>query len=177
MYLIAIESIWRLFCFVQVVKYERTSCPLTGWGTNGFKVKIEKMNVLFVICSRCRKNLKFGGFTLFRGVRQRNARKFVLHLQHAYECFSFFNQSCYCFLTLLLPQYHGIKQRFSCLNESFAIEDKKKTHSPIGGPSLRGTWFPPCYCDFHNCAEFAFKRQRPAKLSFGFYQSIFRRQP
>ena len=38
--------------------------------------------------SRCRQNLNFGDFTLlFCGVRQRNARKFVLHVQ--YDFFSF----------------------------------------------------------------------------------------
>ena len=43
--------------------------------TNGFKVKTEN-DCFIVICSRCRQNLKFGDFTLlFRGVRQRNARK------------------------------------------------------------------------------------------------------
>ena len=39
----------------------------------------------------CRQNLKFGDFTLlFCGVRQRNARKFVLLVQH--EHFSIFDQ-------------------------------------------------------------------------------------
>ena len=58
-------------------------------GTNGFKVKTENA-FLIVIFLRCRQNLKFGDFTLFYGVRQKNARKFVLHVQHEY--FSFFNQ-------------------------------------------------------------------------------------
>ena len=53
-------------------------------GTNGFKVKTEK-DCFDVICSGCRQNLKFGDFTLlFCGVRQRNARKFMLHVQHDY---------------------------------------------------------------------------------------------
>ena len=57
-------------------------------GTNGFKVKTEN-DFFIVICLRCRQNLKFGDFTLLVcGVRQRNARKFVLHVQH--EHFSFF---------------------------------------------------------------------------------------
>ena len=45
--------------------------------------------------------LKFGDFTLFCGVRQRNARKFVLHVRHEY--FSIFNQSYPCFVALSLP--------------------------------------------------------------------------
>ena len=57
-------------------------------GTNGFKVKREK-DCFLVISSRCRQNLKFDNFTLlFCGVRKRNARKFVLHVQH--DFFSFF---------------------------------------------------------------------------------------
>ena len=64
------------------------SCKLMG--SNGFKVKTENERFI-VICSRCRQNLKFGDFTLlFCGVRQINAQKFVLHLQHEY--FSLFNQ-------------------------------------------------------------------------------------
>ena len=58
-------------------------------GTNGFKVKTEN-NFFIVICSRCRRNLKIDDFTLlFCGVRQRNARKFVLHVQHEHFNFLF----------------------------------------------------------------------------------------
>ena len=65
--------------------------------TNGFKVKKNDRSI--VICSRCRQTVKFGDFTLlFCGVRQRNARKFVLHVQHEY--FSFFNQSYSFFVAL-----------------------------------------------------------------------------
>ena len=54
--------------------------------------EVERENDCFiVISSRCRQNLKFGDLTLlFCGVRQRNAREFVVHVQHVY--FSFFNQ-------------------------------------------------------------------------------------
>ena len=53
-------------------------------GTNGFKVKT-KNDCFIVICSRCLQYLKYGDFTLLLcGVRQRNARKFVLHVQHEY---------------------------------------------------------------------------------------------
>ena len=82
----AIESIFAIIPSCSGCKI-RANYPLTGWGTHGFKGKIEN-ECFVVICSRCRHNLKFGDFTLmFCGERQRNARKFMLHVQ--YDYFSF----------------------------------------------------------------------------------------
>ena len=83
-------------------------------GTNGFKVKTET-EWFIVICSRCRHNLKSGDFTLlFCGVRQRNARKFVLHVQHEY----------FSFLTNNILALWRCRSRRLCLN--FLMTSKGK---------------------------------------------------
>ena len=52
--------------------------------TNAFKGKTAN-EWFIVIPSRCRQNLKCGDFTLlFCEFRQRNARKYMLHVQHKY---------------------------------------------------------------------------------------------
>ena len=93
-------ALWQVFRDYSVLftLYNTGELSCNWMGANGFKAKTEN-DCFIVICSRCRQNLKFGDFTLlFCGVRQRNARKFVLHVQHVY--FSFFNQSYSCFVAL-----------------------------------------------------------------------------
>ena len=69
------SGLHRLVDFVHTVAVE----------TNGLKVKIE--NEWFVVVVY-HENLKFGDFTLlFYGVRQRNSRKFALHVGHDYFSF------------------------------------------------------------------------------------------
>ena len=65
--------------------------------------KVKKENERFsVVCSRCRQNLKFGGFTssLCRG-SQKYLLNSVRHVQHDYLWS--FNQWYHCFVALLLP--------------------------------------------------------------------------
>ena len=88
-YNLALSQVFRDYS-VLFTLYSTGKLSCNWMSTNGFKVKTEN-DCFIVICSRCRQNLKFSDFTLlFCGVRQRNARKFVLHVQHVY--FSFFNQ-------------------------------------------------------------------------------------
>ena len=64
------------------------------------------------MCSRCRKNLKFGNFTLsFGRLRQ---RMHVLHVQHDY--FSSFNQSDHCFSLVVIACF-----RRPCFKPGFHI--------------------------------------------------------
>ena len=85
-YNLALSQIFRDYS-VLLTLYNTGELSCNWMGTNGFKVKTEN-DCFIVIYSRCRKNLKFGDFTLlFCGVRQRNGRKFVLHVQHDYFSF------------------------------------------------------------------------------------------
>ena len=77
-------ALWQVFRSYSVLfTFYNTGELSCNWmGTNGFKVKTEN-DCFIVICSRCLQYLKYGDFTLFLcGVRQTNARKFVLHVQH-----------------------------------------------------------------------------------------------
>ena len=105
-YNLALSQVFRDAVLFTFYNTGELSC---NWvDTNGFKVKTEN-NFFIVICSRCRQNLKFGDFTLlFCGVRQRNARKFVLHVQHVY--FFFFNQSYSCSVALPNPHWSSLLQ-------------------------------------------------------------------
>ena len=87
--MLALSQVFRDYSVLFTLK--NTGELSRNWiTTNGFKVKSENDSFV-VIGSRCRQNLKFGDFTLlFSEVRQRNARKFVLHVQHDY--FFIFNQ-------------------------------------------------------------------------------------
>ena len=82
-YNLALSQVFRDYSVLSTL-YNAGELSYNWMGTNGFKVKTEK-DCFDVICSGCRQNLKFGDFTLlFCGVRQRNARKFMLHVQHDY---------------------------------------------------------------------------------------------
>ena len=88
-YNLALSQVFRNYIFLFTL-YNTVELCCNWMGTNGLRVKTEN-DWFIVICSRCRKNLKFGDFTLlFCGVRQKNARKSVMHVQHVY--FSSFNQ-------------------------------------------------------------------------------------
>ena len=95
-YNLALSQVFRDYS-VLFTLYNTGELSCNWMGTNGCKVIIG--NVWFiVICSLCRQNLKFGDLMLLCGVRQRNARKFVVHVQHEY--LSFFDQSYSCFVSL-----------------------------------------------------------------------------
>ena len=84
-YNFALSQVFRNYSVLFTQHNTVTGELSCNWmGINGFKVKTEN-GFFTVMCSRCRQNLKFGDFRLlFCGVRQRNARKFVLHVQHVY---------------------------------------------------------------------------------------------
>ena len=71
---------------------DRARCKWTARSAVELNIENERCAVM---CSRCRKNLKFVNFTSFRRQRQRIVLQCVPHVQHDY--FSSFNQSDYCF--------------------------------------------------------------------------------